>query len=106
MQKSPLHPFSATIMAWYAEHQRELPWRQTKDPYAIWLSEIILQQTRVAQGLPYHEWLIAFEQVPENLEQLAKEIDKQILRNLGIEPDRNKRRKNNKIRRAPLNNIS
>jgi A/G-specific adenine glycosylase len=59
MQKSPIHPFSATIMAWYAEHQRELPWRQTKDPYAIWLSEIILQQTRVAQGLPYYERLLA-----------------------------------------------
>ena len=58
MQKSPIHPFSATIMAWYVEHQRELPWRQTKDPYAIWLSEIILQQTRVAQGLPYFERLI------------------------------------------------
>ena len=59
MQKSPIHPFSATIMAWYADHQRELPWRQTKDPYAIWLSEIILQQTRVAQGLPYYERLLA-----------------------------------------------
>jgi A/G-specific adenine glycosylase len=59
MQKSFIHPFSATIMAWYAEHQRELPWRQTKDPYAIWLSEIILQQTRVAQGLPYYERLLA-----------------------------------------------
>jgi A/G-specific adenine glycosylase len=59
MQKSPIHPFSATIMAWYVEHQRELPWRQTKDPYSIWLSEIILQQTRVAQGLPYYERLLA-----------------------------------------------
>ncbi|MEY3956597.1 MAG: putative A/G-specific adenine glycosylase YfhQ [Bacteroidota bacterium] len=59
MQKSPIHPFSATIMAWYVERQRELPWRQTKDPYAIWLSEIILQQTRVAQGLPYYERLLA-----------------------------------------------
>jgi A/G-specific adenine glycosylase len=59
MQKSSIHPFSATIMAWYTEHQRELPWRQTKDPYAIWLSEIILQQTRVAQGLPYYERLLA-----------------------------------------------
>jgi A/G-specific adenine glycosylase len=59
MQKSSIHPFSATIMAWYAEHQRELPWRQTRDPYAIWLSEIILQQTRVAQGLPYYERLLA-----------------------------------------------
>ena len=46
-------------MAWYTDHQRELPWRQTKDPYAIWLSEIILQQTRVAQGLPYYERLLA-----------------------------------------------
>jgi A/G-specific adenine glycosylase len=59
MQKSSIHPFSATIMAWYAAHQRELPWRQTKDPYAIWMSEIILQQTRVAQGLPYYERLLA-----------------------------------------------
>ena len=59
MQKSSIHPFSATLMAWYAVHQRELPWRQTKDPYAIWLSEIILQQTRVAQGLPYYERLLA-----------------------------------------------
>jgi A/G-specific adenine glycosylase len=59
MQKSSIHPFSATIMAWYTDHQRELPWRQTKDPYAIWLSEIILQQTRVAQGLPYYERLLA-----------------------------------------------
>ncbi|WP_395616598.1 A/G-specific adenine glycosylase [Aquirufa sp.] len=58
MQKSSIHPFSATIMAWYTDHQRELPWRQTKDPYAIWLSEIILQQTRVAQGLPYYERLL------------------------------------------------
>lgn len=59
MQKSSIHPFSATIMAWYATHLRELPWRQTQDPYAIWLSEIILQQTRVAQGLPYYERLLA-----------------------------------------------
>ena len=58
MQKSAIHPFSATIITWYADHQRELPWRQTKDPYAIWLSEIILQQTRVAQGLPYFDRLI------------------------------------------------
>ena len=59
MQKSSIHPFASTIMAWYAEHQRELPWRQTKDPHAIWLSEIILQQTRVAQGLPYYQRLLA-----------------------------------------------
>ena len=45
--------FSDRILSWYAEHKRDLPWRKTKDPYSIWLSEIIMQQTRVAQGLPY-----------------------------------------------------
>lgn len=41
------------LMDWYQEHGRELPWRETKDPYLIWISEVILQQTRVAQGLDY-----------------------------------------------------
>lgn len=47
------HDFSNKIIAWYKDNQRDLPWRQTVDPYVIWLSEIILQQTRVTQGLPY-----------------------------------------------------
>ncbi len=46
--------FSSQIITWYEENKRELPWRGTKDPYLIWLSEIILQQTRVAQGMPYY----------------------------------------------------
>ncbi|WP_349772196.1 A/G-specific adenine glycosylase [Hymenobacter sediminicola] len=41
-------------MEWYPRHRRDLPWRHTRDPYAIWLSEVILQQTRVKQGLPYY----------------------------------------------------
>ncbi|WP_166332496.1 A/G-specific adenine glycosylase [Sphingobacterium chungjuense] len=45
--------FSSKLIAWYEKYGRELPWRQTSDPYIIWLSEIILQQTRVEQGLPY-----------------------------------------------------
>ena len=45
--------FSKEIKGWFAQHKRALPWRKDKDPYQIWLSEIILQQTRVAQGLPY-----------------------------------------------------
>lgn len=45
--------FSKALLPWYAEHQRPLPWRRTHDPYRIWLSEVILQQTRVEQGLPY-----------------------------------------------------
>lgn len=45
---------AARLIAWYKQNKRDLPWRDTKDPYKIWLSEIILQQTRVAQGLPYY----------------------------------------------------
>ena len=50
---------AATLLAWFPRHSRDLPWRHTRDPYAIWLSEIILQQTRVAQGLPYYETFLA-----------------------------------------------
>ncbi|GEM62788.1 A/G-specific adenine glycosylase [compost metagenome] len=46
--------FAKKIIEWYHEHQRDLPWRNTRDPYKIWLSEIILQQTRVEQGMPYY----------------------------------------------------
>jgi A/G-specific adenine glycosylase len=46
--------FSNTLIYWYLQNQRELPWRKTKNPYFIWLSEIMLQQTRVAQGLDYY----------------------------------------------------
>ncbi|MGB5553500.1 MAG: A/G-specific adenine glycosylase [Flavobacteriaceae bacterium] len=47
--------FSEQILLWYNENKRDLPWRETTEPYKIWLSEIILQQTRVAQGIPYYE---------------------------------------------------
>lgn len=43
------------LLKWYAANKREMPWRLTKDPYRIWLSEVILQQTRVDQGTPYYE---------------------------------------------------
>lgn len=46
--------FGQQIIQWYRRNKRELPWRETGDPYVIWLSEIILQQTRVNQGLPYY----------------------------------------------------
>ncbi|MEM9144157.1 MAG: A/G-specific adenine glycosylase [Bacteroidota bacterium] len=46
--------FSEKILLWYAENKRTLPWRTTRDPYKIWLSEVILQQTRVVQGTPYY----------------------------------------------------
>ena len=47
--------FAMTIIAWFRENGRALPWRETNDAYAIWLSEIILQQTRIEQGRPYWE---------------------------------------------------
>ncbi len=50
--------FPNTLENWYLENKRELPWRNTKNPYNIWLSEIMLQQTRVEQGLPYYEKFI------------------------------------------------
>lgn len=49
-----LNPLVSKILSWYGQNARDLPWRHTLDPYKIWLSEIILQQTRVAQGLPYY----------------------------------------------------
>lgn len=50
---------SGDLLAWYRAHRRDLPWRRTTDPYRIWLSEVILQQTRVDQGLAYWERFVA-----------------------------------------------
>jgi A/G-specific adenine glycosylase len=57
---SPSHflYISSLLSDWYKNNKRDLPWRNTKDPYPIWISEIILQQTRVDQGLPYFESII------------------------------------------------
>lgn len=51
--------FYSKLYSWYDQNKRILPWRETADPYRIWLSEIILQQTRVAQGLSYYERFVA-----------------------------------------------
>ena len=48
-----MNNFSEILINWYREHKRELPWRESSDPYLIWISEIILQQTRVVQGYDY-----------------------------------------------------
>jgi A/G-specific adenine glycosylase len=53
--------FQTALLSWFQSHQRDLPWRRTKDPYKIWLSEIMLQQTQVATVIPYYErWLEKF----------------------------------------------
>lgn len=69
--------FSQKLISWYLQHKRELPWRETKDPYKIWLSEVILQQTRVAQGLPYYERFIA--EFPTVID-LAQADEQQVLK--------------------------
>jgi A/G-specific adenine glycosylase len=61
-----MHPISNKLIQWYKINKRDLPWRNTTDPYKIWLSEIMLQQTRVAQGMPYfHAFTNAFPTVFE-----------------------------------------
>ena len=69
--------FSRTILHWYAENGRDLPWRRTRDPYAVWLSEIILQQTRVAQGLAY--WERFMDRFP-TVDDLAAAPEDEVLR--------------------------
>jgi len=69
--------FSQQLMDWYQVHKRDLPWRSTIDPYLIWLSEIILQQTRVNQGLPYYE---RFVETYPNVHELAAAPQEDVLK--------------------------
>ncbi len=58
MHRRRLHAFQQALLRWYARHQRPLPWRQTRDPYKILVSEVMLQQTQVDRVIPkYHEFL-------------------------------------------------
>ncbi|NPD47036.1 MULTISPECIES: A/G-specific adenine glycosylase [unclassified Lentimicrobium] len=69
--------FSNTLIHWYEKNARALPWRNTKDAYRIWISEIILQQTRVEQGLPYyHRFIQAFP----NVQSLHQASEDQVLK--------------------------
>ena len=69
--------FANTIISWFRENGRALPWRETRDPYAIWLSEIILQQTRIAQGWEY--WERFMTQYP-TVEDLAAAYEDEVLK--------------------------
>lgn len=68
---------AAVLIRWYAENKRELPWRETTDPYRIWISEIILQQTRVAQGLGYFNRFM--ERFPD-VHALAEASDDEVMK--------------------------
>ncbi|MGC6480209.1 MAG: A/G-specific adenine glycosylase [Flavobacteriaceae bacterium] len=65
------------LLNWYSDHAREFPWRNTTDPYRIWLSEIILQQTRTQQGLPYYQKFV--ERFP-TVEHLADADEEEVLK--------------------------
>lgn len=69
--------FSEKILQWYHKNKRQLPWRATTEPYNIWLSEIMLQQTRIAQGLPYYEKFV--EEFP-TVEAMAAASEERILK--------------------------
>jgi A/G-specific adenine glycosylase len=69
--------FTNKLVKWYSENKRQLPWRLTDDPYKIWLSEVILQQTRVIQGLPYY--LNFVKQYPD-VKTLAAAPEQEVLR--------------------------
>jgi A/G-specific adenine glycosylase len=69
--------FSDKVVEWYLRHKRDLPWRETTDPYKIWLSEIILQQTRVNQGLPYY---LRFAAKFPTVHHLASASEQEVLR--------------------------
>ena len=69
--------FSNSLIKWYLQNKRDLPWRNTIDPYFIWLSEIMLQQTRVAQGMPY---FFAFTEAFPTVFDLAKASEQEVLK--------------------------
>lgn len=78
MKKSTdIHNLSVLLQQWYAEHKRVLPWRETTDPYKIWLSEVILQQTRVDQGSAYFQ---RFVRSFPTIESLASASEQEVLK--------------------------
>ena len=77
MARGELLSFRKQLLAWFRENQRDLPWRRTKDPYRIWLSEIMLQQTRVAAVVPYYERFV--ERFPD-IQTLAAAPQEEVLR--------------------------
>jgi A/G-specific adenine glycosylase len=73
----PLTRFRKNLLTWFAQFQRDMPWRRTRDPYRIWLSEIMLQQTRVTAAIPYYERFL--HHFP-NVEALANAPQEEVLR--------------------------
>jgi A/G-specific adenine glycosylase len=72
-----LSPISDRILSWYARHKRDLPWRKTRNPYFIWVSEVMLQQTQVDTVIPYYQRFL--KQFP-TIEALAKASLQEVLK--------------------------
>src|SRR3989337_4453176 len=69
------HPLTSALLEWYGANARDLPWRQTGDPYAIWVSEIMLQQTRAEAVSPYYaRWMQRFPGIPSLAEASQQEV--------------------------------
>jgi A/G-specific adenine glycosylase len=77
LQGRRLTEFREQLLEWFRQFQRDLPWRRTHDPYRIWLSEIMLQQTRVAAVIPYYQRFL--ERFP-NVQSLAEASEEEVLR--------------------------
>ena len=77
LQRRELTAFRKQLLGWFRQYQRDLPWRRTKDPYRIWLSEIMLQQTRVAAVIPYYKRFL--ERFPD-VHALATAPQEEVLR--------------------------
>ena len=69
--------FRRTLLAWYDNEKRDLPWRRTKNPYHIWVSEIMLQQTQVVTVIPYYERFLAWF---PTVDALAKAPEEKLLK--------------------------
>ena len=75
--------FQRLLQNWYSENKRDLPWRRTKNPYKVWLSEIILQQTRVAQGLAYYNKFVYTYPTVSDLAQASEQEVLNLWKGLG-----------------------
>ncbi len=74
---------SAPLLAWYQQNKRDLPWRHTKDPYKIWLCEIIMQQTRIAQGIAYYNRFVEKFPTPAALARASEDEVLKLWQGLG-----------------------
>ena len=72
--KKKIERFRKTLLDWYDKEKRDLPWRRTTDPYAIWVSEIMLQQTRVDTVIPYYERFLATFPTVKDLAEAPEEL--------------------------------